>query len=164
MTFLLGTLVVFLLANAKFCDPGGSWCYGPRYLVFCLPALAAPGVCALDWIARRGKLARTTLTSLIASVAILSLALQIAVNSLLFMTVFQIEYLFQQFTFSDDPRIVRCFAKRHMGMVCFDLLSFRNGGAYEPMEVARTIGGDKLAAFVEREVNDRVFYNYLLRW
>jgi hypothetical protein len=87
--------------------------------------------------------------TLIGAVATVFLVLQLAVNSLLFMTYFQVVDCMQQFTFYENPRIARYFDDRHLGVASLELLAFKRGGVYGPIESVRAIAGNDVQTLLK---------------
>ncbi len=124
--FIASTSVLFLIAISAFDNWKGEWCYGPRYLLFALPAAAIPFVYVLSWLAEhRRTLVGGALGFGLLAVLCLSLKLQLAVNGLPF---FARDAIYAStFKKIDCEPATAYFEKRHFGLVHADLMAFRSG-------------------------------------
>lgn len=139
-----GTFLIFLAVISTFQNWHGNWCYGPRYLLFILPALSLP---LLHVIERLREKIRTPAgaagAALCALLLLYSAKLQINVNSLPFFAVYELSHHYGQFKIPEDDAY---FGHSNVGWICGDLLASRQGSApFFPFEVLKQKGsaGDR---------------------
>lgn len=113
-----GFLPYFLLV-AKMPGWSGEWCYGPRYLLFFLPALSLPALRPLDSILSEWKKPRiAAAAALVAAVFAYSAFLQHQVNRLGFFTYYLVREPVKQLTI---PALTEYFSTVHFGRFNWEL-------------------------------------------
>jgi hypothetical protein len=122
--FIAAVLAGFLLVIGKMPVWRGDWCYGPRYLLFALPAASLPAVPLLErWIGRPSL--PSSLAGLLASslVVAASVAAQVEVNRLPFFTFFEI---LSPIEADAGPATSAYFRDSHFARVNADLVRARS--------------------------------------
>ncbi|MBK6879215.1 MAG: hypothetical protein IPN65_00345 [Elusimicrobia bacterium] len=159
LALLLGSVgVLFLLGFSFTAIWEGHAAYGPRYLLFFLPAASVPVV--LVWQRRRsgiGRVAGGAAAALLAG----SLWLQTQVNALPFFLPYRLSGPFAQY---GDARINSYFARRPYAFIDWDVRRFvEKGAAFPPLERLKEKRGsapDGEAAFVAGRVRALAERNY----
>lgn len=123
-----------------------DWTYGPRYLLFALPALSLPFVETLRYLIDRYKSAAGLACSTIIAVTLLwSVKLQINTNSIPFLSSYELAGVFSplQIQQVDDY-----FLNTNVGIVAGDFLEYKyRGKPYYPIEAVKpNLSKEQLAA------------------
>jgi hypothetical protein len=127
-------LLFFIYSNYTFWK--GEASYGPRYLLFGLPALALPAVLALDALramSQRGW--RTGCVALLAVGVALAVFAQVQANRLEFHAFFRLRHQFQSIE-ARDPELNRYLRQTNTALFNRDFIRFREAGA-APLPLAR---------------------------
>ena len=152
--------LALLLVQSKLLNWQGLWCYGPRYMLAVLPLLSLPFIMTLEYLIRRRRTWKALLGSVVvASALFYSCCLQFAVNTLPFFTVLDVREAF--FT-RGVPEIDAYFLNRPFGVIAQDLIAFKNGHAWFPVESVRKYRGPQEAASITSYIFKSTAPNYFL--
>jgi len=128
-------LAVFILVSCMSIWTS-DWTYGPRYLLFALPALSLPFLETLNFLIQRFKSAvGLTCSAIIAVMLLYSVRLQVNVNSIPFLSSYELAGVFApiHLQYIDDY-----FLNTNVGVVAGDFLAFKyHGKPFHPIEAAR---------------------------
>jgi len=131
---LMFALLFGIYANYTFWR--GEASYGPRYLLFGLPALSLPLVYVLDGLRMEtGRLRRSVTTVLLSLFIAVSLAAQIEANRLEFHAFFRLRHQFHSID-TRDPALNRYLLETHTALFNRDFIRFRDQGI-QPLPLAR---------------------------
>ncbi len=153
--------IIMLLLNSSFIDAGGSWGYGPRYMLFVMPVLALPFALLLESFnsAPRGFL-KPLMCSVITACLLWSAWLQIQVNSINFFALQETRSVLAHFELDQVPAVRDYFNKRHYGLIYRDLRHFKHGADWQPLELLSRQYPPELAEALAPILKKRVHGNY----
>ena len=114
----------------------GDWTYGPRYLLFLLPLVSLPFIETTEHLLTKIKGVFGLLGfGTILAVLLISVKLQISVNSLPFLVAYELE---ERFLGLESPEINGYFRNNPQGVVLGDFLAFRNQNhPFFPLELLK---------------------------
>jgi hypothetical protein len=130
-------LVMFAI-NCNYYYWRGEATFGPRYLLFALPALSLPAIAVFDRIAQQREQTRARIAAVaIAGLLLASLWLQTRQNALEFHVYYRLRPIFLHGD-TRSPEVWSYFQQNNQALVMSDFRRYRDGGpAPLPMEVAR---------------------------
>lgn len=134
--FVVTVFFVFLLFISCFSNWSGQFCYGPRYLLFVLPALSLPLIALIDKIFEEPrKPAMALAAAVLITVAGFSAALQHRVNTLPFCAMLYLDNTYSQLKI---PEATRYFQNRNLGVVSGEFIAYvKDDRPFPPMEAIR---------------------------
>ncbi|MDA1055139.1 MAG: hypothetical protein O3C40_32355 [Planctomycetota bacterium] len=148
-SFVLIAVAIYYPLNSAFSVWRGGWCYGPRYLLFVMPALSLP---LLELLDRRAlTLGWSRISSIVvASLVIWSLVTQPLIQGLEFFAFYRAHDPFM--IGIHEPRIDEYF-RQPFWIVNRDLVRYRTGrAAFRPLELARERYPEAAVARIERDL------------
>ena len=150
--------LVFLLVQSQLVDWFGGWCYGPRYLLSVLPLVSLPFLMTLEILFQRIRQAWAPCCLAAISVVLLySFHLQMNANALPFFTFFNLR---DQFAALHRPEIDAYFDRRPISIINGDLLEYKNGKPWPPLERATALLPPEQSEGYRELVNSSIVSNY----
>lgn len=124
-----------LLTLSRFAGWRGIWCYGPRYMLSCLPLLSLPFIAVLErLVEQRKKYWALCCGGFVAVVLLVSFNMQLRINALPFFVYFQ---LYPLESILQDPQLKRYFEKTPFAIINGELLDFKKYGDCQLIEMER---------------------------
>lgn len=132
VVYLWGWLAFVVLygLNASFVNWRGDWCYGPRYLIFAIPALSVPLVSLLTLTSRFGRAQRWAM-GLVIFVSLLSINSPSAIHGMGFFAAFEAEQAYALEAITDET--VRAYFRQPHWRINADLRAYRLGRSSFPV-------------------------------
>jgi len=156
-----GLFLTLFAINSSYYYWKGEACFGPRYLLFGLPAVSLPFVAVLEMLAKPGHVSRRWLGA--GAIVLLlgcSTYLQTRVNALEFHVYYRLKGILQSHV-GGDVEAIDYLANGNTALIHRDFIAYRDGGALPlPMRRAQQSLSPAEFAQLEARILDHLESNY----